>query len=77
MKIVQPDSRSIRIVSDSGVTFHVPYRFFWNDNERPAESVVLTTGTGSARALVRRSTRYAPFSCLARSVTTLSRIRAA
>jgi len=50
MKIVQPDSRSIKIVSDSGVTLYVPYRFFWNDNERPAESVVLTTGSGSARS---------------------------
>jgi hypothetical protein len=50
MKIVQPDSRSIRIVSDSGVTFHVPYRFFWNENERPAESIVLTAGSGSARS---------------------------
>jgi hypothetical protein len=43
MKVTQSDSRSISIVSDTGVTFSVPYRFFWNGHERPAESVVLTS----------------------------------
>ena len=43
MKVTQPDSRSISIVSGSGVRFSVPYRFFWNGHERPAESVVLTS----------------------------------
>ena len=43
MKVTQADSRSISIVSDSGVKFSVPYRFFWNGHERPAESVVLTS----------------------------------
>jgi hypothetical protein len=48
MKIVQPDSRSIRITSDSGVPFRIPYRFFLNGFERPAESIVLTAPSGKA-----------------------------
>ena len=43
MKVTQGDSRSISIVSDSGVKFFVPYRFYWEGHERPAESVVLTS----------------------------------
>ena len=43
MKVTQSDSRSISIVSDSGVKFSLPYSFFWNGHERPAESVVLTS----------------------------------
>ncbi len=43
MKVTQPNSRSITVVSDSGVTFHVPYRFYWNGHERPAESIVLVS----------------------------------
>jgi hypothetical protein len=48
MKIVQPDSRSIRVTSDSGVVFRLPYRFFWNEHERPAESIVLTSPSGKS-----------------------------
>jgi hypothetical protein len=42
MKVTQHDSRSISIVSDTGVKLSVPYRFFWNGHDRPAESIVLT-----------------------------------
>jgi hypothetical protein len=49
MKVTQPDSRSIRIVSDTGVKLSVPYRFFWNGHDRPAESVVLS-GSYEVRA---------------------------
>jgi len=42
MKVTQHDSRSISIVSDTGVRFSVPYSFFWNGHDRPAESIVLT-----------------------------------
>ncbi|HEY9594984.1 MAG TPA: hypothetical protein VHE79_10925, partial [Spirochaetia bacterium] len=51
MKISQPDSRSIKVVAETGVSFRVPYRFFWNGLERPAESIVLTT-TGKGEKLV-------------------------
>ena len=30
MTVTQPDSRSIRIVSETGVRLSVPYRIFWN-----------------------------------------------
>jgi hypothetical protein len=50
MKVTQPDSRSIRIVSDTGVRLSVPYRFFWNGHERPAESVALEAVKGSSAA---------------------------
>ena len=43
MRVSQPGSRSISIVSDSGVKFFVPYRIFWNGHDRLAESVVLTS----------------------------------
>ena len=46
MKVAQPDSRSIAITSQTGVRVHVPYRFFWNGHERPAESIVLTEWRG-------------------------------
>jgi hypothetical protein len=51
MKVNQNDLRTIRIQPDSGIPFHVPYRFFWNGQERQAASIVLTTsakggGTG-------------------------------
>lgn len=42
MKVTQPDSRSISIVSDAGVRFSVPYHLFWNGHDRLAESIVLT-----------------------------------
>ena len=45
MKVTQPDSRSIRIVSDTGVRLSVPYSFFWNGHDRPAESIVLGGST--------------------------------
>jgi hypothetical protein len=41
MLITQPDSRTIRVVSDTGVVFYVPYSVFWNGFDRPAESIVL------------------------------------
>jgi hypothetical protein len=50
MKVTQPDSRTIRILTDSGQAFRVPYRFYWNGHERPAESIVLTAGKGDARS---------------------------
>jgi hypothetical protein len=43
MKVAQLDSRSISIVSDTGVRFVVPYRFYWNGHDRPAESIVLSS----------------------------------
>jgi hypothetical protein len=40
-----------------GVTFHVPYRFFWNGHERLAESIVLTeVEPGEAAPKARRKT---------------------
>ncbi|HTO23791.1 MAG TPA: hypothetical protein VMQ10_15060, partial [Spirochaetia bacterium] len=48
MKVTQLDSRTIRVQTDSGTTFLVPYRFFWNGHERPAESIILTPGKGDA-----------------------------
>ena len=50
MKVTQPDSRSIRIVSDTGIRLSVPYRFFWNGHERPAESIALDPVKGSPGA---------------------------
>ncbi len=50
MKVTQPDSRTIRVVTDSGVAFDVPYRFFWNGHARPAESIALTPGRGDANS---------------------------
>jgi hypothetical protein len=53
MKVTQPSSRSISILSDSGVEFLVPYVFFWNGHERPAESIALTAparGSGARGA---------------------------
>jgi hypothetical protein len=47
MKVTQPDSRSIRIVSDTGVRLSVPYHFFWNGHERPAESIALDPVKGA------------------------------
>lgn len=49
MKVTQPDSRSITIASQTGVRVHVPYRFFWNGHERPAESIILSRAPGSSR----------------------------
>ena len=49
MKVIQPDSRSIRIISDTGVKLSVPYSFFWNGHDRPAESIVLS-GSYEVRA---------------------------
>ncbi len=43
MKVTQADSRRISIVSDTGVIFSVPYHFYWNGHDRPAESIVLTS----------------------------------
>lgn len=48
MKVTQHDSRSINIVSDTGVKFSVPYRFYWNGHDRPAESIVLTSDADEA-----------------------------
>ena len=42
MKVTQSDSRSIRIVSDTGVRLSVPYSLFWNSHDRPAESIALS-----------------------------------
>jgi len=50
MKVTQTDSRSIRIVSDTGVRLSVPYHFFWNGHERPAESIALEAVKGSPGA---------------------------
>ena len=49
MKVNQNDLRTIRIQPDSGIPFHVPYRFFWNGQERQAASIVLTTSAKEAR----------------------------
>jgi hypothetical protein len=49
MKVTQQDSRTILVRPESGAPFRVPYRFFWNGHDRPAESIVLTTGGGGAR----------------------------
>jgi hypothetical protein len=43
MKVTQADSRSISIVSDTGVRISIPYAIFWNGHDRPAESIVLTS----------------------------------
>jgi len=50
MNVTQPDSRSIRIVSDTGIRLSVPYHFFWNGHERPAESIALDAVKGSPGA---------------------------
>ncbi len=48
MNVTQLDSRTIRVVTDSGVSFFLPYRFSWNGHDREPASVVLeTTGSGS------------------------------
>ena len=48
MRVTQPDSRTIRVLTDSGMGFFLPYRFSWNGHEREPASVVLeTTGTGA------------------------------
>ena len=49
MKVNQNDLRTIRIQPDSGIPFHVPYRFFWNGQERQAASIVLTTSAKGGR----------------------------
>ncbi len=49
MKVTQHDLRTIRIQPDSGIPFHVPYRFFWNGQERQAASIVLTTSAKEGR----------------------------
>lgn len=49
MKVTQHDLRTIRIQPDSGIPFHVPYRFFWNGQERQATSIALTTSAKEAR----------------------------
>ncbi len=49
MKVTQQDLRTIRIQPDSGIPFHVPYRFFWNGQERQAASIVLTESEKGAR----------------------------
>jgi hypothetical protein len=54
MKVTQPDSRSITIVSASGVKLFVPYRFFWNGHERMAESIALSAAAGGARGAARK-----------------------
>jgi hypothetical protein len=51
MKITQPDSRTIRVVTESGMSFFLPYRFFWNGHDREPASVVLeTSGSGQKAA---------------------------
>jgi hypothetical protein len=50
MKVTQLNSRTIRVQPDSGIAFNVPYRFFWNGQDRPAESVALTTGPARSRS---------------------------
>ncbi len=51
MKVTQPDSRTISILSDNGIRIFLPYRFYWNGHERPAESIVLTTSRKQERSL--------------------------
>ncbi|HTP59225.1 MAG TPA: hypothetical protein VMM82_09925 [Spirochaetia bacterium] len=47
MKITQPDSRTIKVVTESGTIFFLPYRFSWNGHDREPASVVLeTSGSG-------------------------------
>jgi hypothetical protein len=47
MKITQPDSRTIRVVTERGMSFFLPYRFSWNGHDREPASVVLeTSGSG-------------------------------
>jgi hypothetical protein len=72
MKVTQLDSRTARVLPDSGVPFLVPYRFFWNGHDRQAESIVLTgpeerrqerpresaRGTSSARGASRSRGAY-------------------
>ena len=43
MKITQPDSRTIKVVTESGTGFFLPYRFSWNGHDREPASVVLET----------------------------------
>jgi hypothetical protein len=64
MKVTQSDSRSIRIVSGTGVTLRMPYRFFWNGHERPAESIALTSpddeDSGASAPAAPRTGKKAP-----------------
>ena len=61
MKVTQADSRSISIVSETGVKFSVPYHIFWNGHDRPAESVVLTSPLEEEeRGRKGRTVRHAP-----------------
>jgi hypothetical protein len=47
MKINQPSSRTIKVVTESGTSFFLSYRFSWNGHDREPASVVLeTTGLG-------------------------------
>jgi hypothetical protein len=51
MKITQPDLRTIRVVTESGTGFFLPYRFSWNGHDREPASVVLeTSGSGQKAA---------------------------
>lgn len=51
MKITQPDSRTIKVVTDSGMSFFLPYRVSWEGHDREPASVVLeTTGSGPRAA---------------------------
>ncbi len=50
MKITQPDSRTVRIQSDSGAVFHLPYRFFWDGHDREPVSVALETSASGGKA---------------------------
>jgi len=53
VRIIQPDSRTIKVVTESGMSFFLPYRFSWNGHDREPASVVLeTSGTGSKAAAV-------------------------
>jgi hypothetical protein len=56
LKVTQPGSRTILIVSDNGVAVHVPYGLYWAGNERLAESIVLTTPSGGGRGRSTKAT---------------------
>jgi len=50
MKIIQPNSRTIRVEADSGTRFFLPYRLIWNGHEREPASVVLQKNGSGAKA---------------------------
>ena len=49
MKITQPDSRTVCVRTDDGVTFHLPYRLYWDGHDREPVSVALETTSSGGR----------------------------